>query len=723
MSKNVKKIGIVDQPNVDFSSDTLKIKPHADALTNFIEQCDTPITIGIQGEWGSGKTSLLNLIENNLNGLNSDHKYNQGKFLQIWVNAWEHSLLSKPEETLLKIVNQIINDLVAKLDKGDNAKEQIKQKFAVLAKGALRVATSAVAGDEATKVVSELIGDDSNVISELKKQLDSLARTINRADRGSIAEYEKIVIYVDDLDRIDPPDAVAILELLKNIFNVKHCIFVLAIDYQVVVKGLKHKFGDRKDENEWEFRAFFDKIIQLPFMMPVGQYKIGNYVEHLLEQIDFLKEDQEIEDGMDVPVTVMIQEIVKLSIGGNPRSLKRLVNSLSLIQIFADLKLKSSEEEVSDSAILNETEKDMLMFSIMCMQIKYPEIYDVLKKYPDFRQWNDKVALEVTDRKEESNSFPNFEKDFETACGISWEEYKNHYRPNEIGKLAKINDQARKEFDEYWEQILFIICYPNPRYRRRADDISNLLSYIDKQVLKDKPFEDTAKSIRYIVNQTSVTSVTTTDDLKSDIETKPYQRKDLDSFGEYITIAKEELTPAAKKIAYSESMVPLLNDIELKLKDLFKDNKLVRFRFTPTGGLTLYVRQNTKQEWGRKFGAVTFGRTEPSVAKKLSLEPKFFVNIELSKMGPRYRKSEIISLFPSQNRHTSHMYSLEIRNMNDFNILIENEFFTKTSNHIMKEGFSSHRKEGQPSNMKYILVEAKIKDYKQNLDEGASSDY
>ena len=38
----------------------------------------------------------------------------------------------------------------------------------------------------------------------------------------------------------------------------------------------------------------------------------------------------------------------------------------------------------------------------------------------------------------------------------------------------------------------------------------------------------------------------------------------------------------------------------------------------------------------------------------------------------------------------------------------------------MKEGFSSHRKEGQPSNMKYILVEAKIKDYKQNLDEGAS---
>ena len=63
-------IGIVDQPNANFESDSLNIKPHADALTNFIERCDTPITIGIQGEWGSGKTSLLNLIENNLDGNN-----------------------------------------------------------------------------------------------------------------------------------------------------------------------------------------------------------------------------------------------------------------------------------------------------------------------------------------------------------------------------------------------------------------------------------------------------------------------------------------------------------------------------------------------------------------------------------------------------------------------------------------------------------------------------
>ena len=656
-------IGIVDQPNANFDSDSLNIKPHADALTNFIERCDTPITIGIQGEWGSGKTSLLNLIENNLDGNNPEHEKNKGKFLQIWVNAWEHSLLSKPEETLLKIVNQIINDMVAELDKGDSAKEQIKSKFSVLAKGALRVATSAVAGDEATKVVDELIGDNSNVISELKDQLDSLAKTINETSKGKTAQYEKIVIYVDDLDRIDPPDAVAILELLKNIFNVRHCIFVLAIDYQVVIKGLKDKFGERTDENEWEFRAFFDKIIQLPFMMPVSQYDIGNYVEQLLEQIGFLTKDQEINDNMNTPIDDMIKEIVKLSIGGNPRALKRLVNSLSLIQIFADL--KSSDEE-DESTELNETEKDMLMFSIMCMQIKYPEIYDVISKHPDFRDWNDKVALEVTDRKEESNDFPNFEKDFETACGVTWEDYKLVRR--ESKELKYDTSGARAEFDEYWERVLFIICYPNPRYRRRADDISNLLSYIDKEVLKGKSGEETTKAIRFIVNQTSVTSVTTTDDLKTDTK-KSYSPTFFDGINEYIDTFKE--SKKAKYDTYKQHE-NLIVDIDSMLREKYQEeieSKLILPKVSPSGGLVL----NWKKERGGKFFQIRFGETDKFLIDTFGDKTpyKTFLRAYCYKTIQNYQDDKISSLFPAQSMHSNWMYSFIIRDMNDWNTFIE----------------------------------------------------
>lgn len=709
MKENIQKnhIGIVDQPNANFESDSLNIKPHADALTNFIERCDTPITIGIQGEWGSGKTSLLNLIENNLDGNNPEHEANKGKFLQIWVNAWEHSLLSKPEETLLKIVNQIINDMVAELDKGDSAKEQIKSKFSVLAKGALRVATSAVAGDEATKVVDELIGDNSNVISELKDQLDSLAKTINENNKGKTARYEKIVIYVDDLDRIDPPDAVAILELLKNIFNVKHCIFVLAIDYQVVIKGLKDKFGERTDENEWEFRAFFDKIIQLPFMMPVSQYDIGNYVEELLIQIGFLSKDQDVIDKTKTPIDDMIKEIVKLSIGGNPRALKRLVNSLSLIQIFADLKKEEDAVNI-DSDILNETEKDMLMFSIMCLQIKYPEIYDVISKYPDFRDWDDKVALEVTDRKEESNDFPNFEKDFETACGVSWEDYKLVRREGK--ELKYDNSGARAEFDEYWERVLFIICYPNPRYRRRADDISNLLSYIDKEILDKKTGEETTEAIRYIVNQTSVTSVTTTDDLKTD--RKAYQPEQLGGMAEVIDRNKH-------KGFVSESFTDLIKKVDTKLHEIFDNDDHVSFLYSPTGGLTIYVKKNINQKKGYKFAALGFGYTPAFIADKIdNVNRKHHISLSISKKDTRYRKDEIKSLFPHQNIYTSHMYSVEIHDWDNFQLILDNNILNDSKEFVQKNGHHSHRKEHQRDQKKTEFKKAALNDFKSNISDG-----
>ena len=96
-----------------------------------------------------------------------------------------------------------------------------------------------------------------NSIKQLREELKKLTNEIKGLDTNP---FDKFVIYVDDLDRIDPPDAVKILELFKNIFNIQDCIFLLAIDYQVVVKGLEAKFGKQTPENEWEFRAFLTRL-------------------------------------------------------------------------------------------------------------------------------------------------------------------------------------------------------------------------------------------------------------------------------------------------------------------------------------------------------------------------------------------------------------------------------------------------------------------------------
>jgi hypothetical protein len=460
------EIGIIDEPVAPGQNDNLDISIHSKSLISFIKRTNTPITIGVQGEWGSGKTSLLNSIY---------HAYSSDtQCKQIWVNAWEYSLLSSPEESLLKIVNKIIDDLL-EADGDMNRKEKIVGSAKKIFQGALRVGANVAMGSEASKIAGELLGSSSQSIAGLRKQLNELV--IEIAERPT-NPYQKIIIYVDDLDRIEPKNAVAILELLKNIFSVPKCIFVLAIDYQVVVKGLEHKFGKQTAENEWEFRAFFDKIIQLPFMMPMGQYNIGKYVNHLLGKVGFVG-NEGLEDEA-------IKEIVLRTIGGNPRSIKRLVNSVSLIQVFTEEKENarvSLEEDAVEIKIDPEQEK-LLIFSLLCLQIAYPPIYSLLTREPDFTKWDDSFAFSETRRKEEDEE-GTFKRELEIA-------------------------QESDDFDEDWEKALFRICYIRPRLKPRADDISKFLSYL-KSEIKVNDSMSIGDVVASVLSKTSVTSVVSTD--------------------------------------------------------------------------------------------------------------------------------------------------------------------------------------------------------------------
>jgi len=462
-----KLTGIIDEPVSSGGQDHLDISVHTKSLIRFIRETNTPITIGIQGEWGSGKTSLLNSIYH-------DFSSNQ-ECKQIWINSWEYSLLSSPEESLLKIINKIIDDLLDS-DIDVERKTKIKSGAEKLFKGALRIGATAVGGLEAGNVAKELLGSSDQSISQLRGQLNELVDDIAARETNP---FKKILIYVDDLDRIEPKNAVAILELLKNIFSIPHCVFILAIDYQVVVKGLESKFGKQTPENEWEFRAFFDKIIQLPFMMPMGEYNIGKYVNHLLTGVGFVGEEGlEDED---------ISEVILRTIGGNPRSIKRLVNNVSLIQIITEEKLASDSgnpQTGNDGAIKIDTETEkFLIFALLCLQIAYPAIYSVLTRNPDFPNWDEALAKSEEKFKEKQKK-DLFDSEFNVV-------------------------QDSEDFDQPWEKVLFRICYDRPRVKPLVEDISKFFNYLKSKIEASKA--DIGDSIVYVLNQISVTSVASTD--------------------------------------------------------------------------------------------------------------------------------------------------------------------------------------------------------------------
>ena len=79
---------ITDKPVFSTDNDKLQVQDYALALSRFIQCADTPVTIGVQGGWGSGKTSLISMLQEFFNR-DKNHK-----ILSVFVNAWEHSLLS-----------------------------------------------------------------------------------------------------------------------------------------------------------------------------------------------------------------------------------------------------------------------------------------------------------------------------------------------------------------------------------------------------------------------------------------------------------------------------------------------------------------------------------------------------------------------------------------------------------------------------------------------------
>ena len=461
-------VGIVDQALGPGGQDSLEISSYHEALVDFIKKTDTPMTIGVQGEWGSGKTSLLNQIWSKLEKSNDEHD-DDHNYLQIWVNSWEHSLLCTPEECLLKIINEIIVELLnADVDK--NKRDAIKEGVQSLMKGALRISSSLAAGNAGAQAVDSLFNNESNTIKKLRQQLKELVQEIKNLETNP---YQRVVVYVDDLDRIEPKDAVKILELLKNIFNVPDCVFVLAIDYQVVVKGLKEKFGKPSPENDWEFRAFFDKIIQLPFSMPMASYDIGKYVLSLLENIAYYDSEK------DELSEELIEPLVTLSIGTNPRSIKRLINSLSLIKILNDTK---NESESGGGSAIDNADVATIMLAMVCLQIANSEIYDMLVAEPKFvDKWDELFAYKITQKKE-------------TTIDNSW---------NENFEQAK----KSKDFDESWEQCLYRVCYVNPKQRAKATKYSKFLSVL-REKYDPEQFE---KYLTTALKETAVTAVSATD--------------------------------------------------------------------------------------------------------------------------------------------------------------------------------------------------------------------
>ena len=422
------KSSIIDVPRKHTQEDLFGIQVYQNALIKYIKLTDTPITIALQGEWGSGKTSLMNLLRYNLCDVDNAPYY------PIWINTWQYSLMKTPSQAIISILEGIINQMGA-LNPNEQKWQESKRKIGGLFKKMAIAGTKAAVG--AVGIDSSLVDDvmdggdsASSDIMQLKEEISKLIAAALEKDSSKCG----FTFYIDDLDRIDPPVAVEILELLKNIFDLEKCVFVLAIDYDVVIKGLKPKFGELTDANEREFRSFFDKIIQLPFSMPVASYNVDTFLVDALSKIEFFSQ-KELEDES---LAEKLSEITRLSVGTNPRSLKRLTNTLALISIIYEEQKGSANSSTLIDKLIN--------YALVCIQIAYPYIYNQLAEEPDFKGWNEKIASKLK------------------------------LRPLTEDEVERLN--STEEFNEDWEKVVFRMCQKETFLSNRVFSVSSLLNKV-----------------------------------------------------------------------------------------------------------------------------------------------------------------------------------------------------------------------------------------------------
>ena len=106
-----------------------------------------------------------------------DKNNDQVKYKQIWINAWEHSLLCSPEECLIKIINEIISELVS-ADQQKTKAEKLANGISKLARGAARIGGAVALGTAGKDIADDIFDGHENSIKQLRKELEKLTKEI-----------------------------------------------------------------------------------------------------------------------------------------------------------------------------------------------------------------------------------------------------------------------------------------------------------------------------------------------------------------------------------------------------------------------------------------------------------------------------------------------------------------------------------------------------------------
>ena len=389
------------------------------------EKSDEPLSVGVHGDWGAGKSSVLMMIEEALAG--------QEGVLCVRYNGWLFQGFEDAKAVLIEtIVEELLRARSGSKKVRDKAQEVLRRvDWMKVARKSASYGLTAMTGIPSLETVRDLgalasavigKGDEGATGEDLAALVDGAGEYVKEVGQKGAAEQmhafreefkellenaeiERLVVLVDDLDRCLPATSIETLEAIRLFLFVPRAAFVIAADEGMIEYAVRQHFPDLPVATgpATYARNYLEKLIQVPFRLPsLGYAETRIYVTMLLvlnecgeDSGEFTKlvgvardalrrpwqgsglRRKAMEDSLgpltepvarSLDLANRISRILADGARGNPRQIKRFINAMHLRRAIAE------QRGFGDDV------KESVLAKVMLAERFAPAVYDVIAR-------------------------------------------------------------------------------------------------------------------------------------------------------------------------------------------------------------------------------------------------------------------------------------------------------------------------------------------------------
>ena len=260
-----------------FKNCKLDREKYADVLKAIITTYNKGFVLAINGKWGTGKTTFVEMWKAYLK---LDH------FHTLYFNAWENDFISDP---LIGLLGEL-----KKMSPQKKAEEALESVINTAGKIVLKAAPAMFkgvvkryAGEEIVDILCDGIEEGTSMLKKAIENYENQKRSLSDFRKelenyvNEVCEKKPLIFIIDELDRCNPHYAVKTLERIKHLFNIPNIVFVLSIDKEQLSNSIRGYYGsDLIDANE-----YLKRFIDIEYALP--DPNVQNFCKYLFDYYDF----------------------------------------------------------------------------------------------------------------------------------------------------------------------------------------------------------------------------------------------------------------------------------------------------------------------------------------------------------------------------------------------------------------------------------------------------